>query len=183
MAHSEMNRLDLLVNQVLNNSALEDGNSFIIPESIDLKIIVNEVLQSLQPRFEKQDVEINFECTNNSVIVDADSLHLHGVLVNLIDNSLKYSTAKAKISVNLTQNENEAILTIDDNGIGIPSEYIDKVFDKFFRVPNKDKHNVKGYGLGLNYAALVMQQHQGTISVKNLDEGGCRFTLILPNKV
>lgn len=183
MAHSEINRLDLLVNQVLNNSALEEGNKFIMPESIDLKIIVDEVINSMKPRFEKQEAMINFESASSSIIVDADSLHIHGVLVNLIDNSLKYSSSKAKISINLSQNEKETILTIDDNGIGIPNEYTDKVFDKFFRVPNKDQHNVKGYGLGLNYASLVMQQHQGTISVRNLDEGGCRFTLTLPNKV
>lgn len=182
MAHSEMNRLDLLVNQVLNNSALEEGNTFIQPESIDLNILVNEVIHSMKPRIEKQESEINFKSDIDATIIYADGLHLHGVIVNLIDNSLKYSTAKAKISVKLSQNENETILTIEDNGIGIPNEYIDKVFDKFFRVPNKDRHNVKGYGLGLNYAALVMQQHKGKISVTNLEKGGCRFTLTFPRK-
>ncbi len=183
MAHSEMDRLDQLVNKVLNNSALEEGNSFILPESIDLNELVNDVIHSMQPRINKQEAEIKFKSDNHPVIIDADSLHIHGVIVNLIDNSLKYSKANAQILITLTQNEKETILTLDDNGIGIPNEYIDKVFDKFFRVPNKDKHNVKGYGLGLNYASLVMQQHQGSISVENLDNGGCSFTLILPNKL
>jgi len=114
---------------------------------------------------------------DDTFFVDADKLHVHGVLVNLIDNSLKYTCKKPKISIDLTQNEKETILTISDNGIGIPDEYLNKVFDKFFRVPTGDKHNVKGYGLGLNYAALVMKHHGGKISVENLDEGGCRFTL------
>ena len=112
--------------------------------------------------------------------MNVDKLHIHGVLVNLIDNSLKYNQMKPKISIGIYQNEKETKLTIDDNGIGIPDEYHNKVFDKFFRVPTGDKHNVKGYGLGLNYAALVMQHHGGSISVDNLDGGGCRFTLIFP---
>ncbi len=182
MAHSEMNRLDLLVNQVLNNSAFEEGNTFIQPENIDLNTLINDVIQSMQPRIARQKAEINFESEINPTIVFADGLHLHGIILNLIDNSLKYSVDKAEISVKLTQNENETILTIEDNGIGIPIEYIDKVFEKFFRVPNKDKHNVKGYGLGLNYAALVMQQHKGAISVTNLEKGGCSFTLAFPRK-
>ena len=177
MAHSEMNRLDLLVNQVLNNSALEDGKKFIFPEIINLKTLVDEVLRSMQSRFDQQGAEINFQSDNDVINVEGDKLHLHGVLVNLIDNSLKYSHEKPKISIYLTQNINTTMLTISDNGIGIPDEYLNKVFDKFFRVPNGDKHNVKGYGLGLNYASLVMQQHGGKISVENLDEGGCRFTL------
>jgi len=178
MAHSEMNRLDLLVNQVLNNSAMEDGNKFIFPENIDLTNLVNEVLHSMQPRFDKQKAEINFQTNDEDIFVKADKLHIHGVLVNLIDNSLKYTLKKPKISIAITQNEKETKLTISDNGLGIPDEYIHKVFDKFFRVPTGDKHNVKGYGLGLNYAALVMQHHGGKISVENLDNGGCKFTLV-----
>ena len=177
MAHSEMNRLDLLVNQVLNNSVLEDGNKFIFPENINLITLVNEVLHSMKSRFDQQEAEIYFQLNDDTFFVDADKLHVHGVLVNLIDNSLKYTCKKPKISIDLTQNEKETILTISDNGIGIPDEYLNKVFDKFFRVPTGDKHNVKGYGLGLNYAALVMKHHGGKISVENLDEGGCRFTL------
>lgn len=177
MAHSEMNRLDLLINQVLNNSALEDGNKFIFLENINLKTLVNEVLHSMQSRFDQQGAEINFQSDDGTIIVNADKLHVHGVLVNLIDNSLKYTRVKPKISIDLTQNEKETKLTINDNGIGIPDEYLNKVFDKFFRVPTGDKHNVKGYGLGLNYAALVMHHHGGKISVENLDEGGCKFTI------
>jgi len=182
MAYSEMNRLDLLVNQVLNNSTMEDGNKFIFPENINLTTLVNEVLHSMQPHFDRQEAEINFQTNDKDIFVEADKLHIHGVLVNLIDNSLKYTRKKPKISIDLTQNEKETRLTISDNGLGIPDEYIHKVFDKFFRVPTGDKHNVKGYGLGLNYAALVMQHHGGKISVENLDEGGCRFKLSFVKK-
>jgi signal transduction histidine kinase len=71
---------------------------------------------------------------------------------------------------------------VSDNGLGIPKEYLSRVFDKFFRVPTGDTHNIKGYGLGLSFASLVMKQHDGSISVKNLDPEGCTFTLRFPYK-
>ena len=72
------------------------------------------------------------------------------------------------------------MLTISDNGPGIPEEYKEKIFEKFFRVPTGNRHNVKGYGLGLSYVALVMAQHKGNISVMNHASGGCTFTLTFP---
>jgi signal transduction histidine kinase len=73
------------------------------------------------------------------------------------------------------------MVTVSDNGPGIPDEYLNRVFDKFFRIPTGDKHNIKGYGLGLSYAALVMRQHGGTMEVRNNKPGhGCTFTLQFP---
>jgi len=181
IAHNEMNRLDLLVNQVLNNSAFEDGNSFIAVERIDLVSLVNEVLLSMQPRFDKQTAAVIFNAAGGEIMVNADKLHLHGVIVNLLDNSLKYTDQRPEINIELNQDDAETRLSVSDNGIGIPDEYIDKIFDKFFRVPMGNRHNVKGYGLGLNYAALVLQHHGGKIKVEcNKKKPGCTFTLIFP---
>ncbi len=180
MAHSEMNRLDLLVNQVLNNSALEEGKPFITMQPINLNKLVEEVLFSMQTRFEQAHAEVKWEAGEKEIPVHADKFHIHGVLVNLLDNSLKYCREKPKISIQVRQQNSETLVIVQDNGMGIPDEYLDKVFEKFFRVPTANLHNVKGYGLGLNYAALVMQQHQGGIKVKNLDAGGCQFTLVFP---
>jgi len=182
MAHSEMERLDLLVNQVLNNSVLEDNNSFISTENIDLVSLVKEVTASMQSRFDNQNAIVTINSSEEEIIVDADKLHLQGVIVNLLDNSLKYTKQRPEISLVIRQNQNETQLIITDNGIGVPDEYIDRIFDKFFRVPKGDKHNVKGYGLGLNYAALVMEHHHGKIGVKCNNSGGCSFTLILPRQ-
>jgi len=181
MAHKEMDRLDLLVNQVLNNSALEDGNSFISTENINLVLLVNEVRASLQPRFDEQMATVTFNFSDNEIFAEVDKLHLHGVILNLLDNSLKYTEQKPEISIDISQDNKETLISISDNGIGIPIEYRDKIFDKFFRVPMGDKHNVKGYGLGLNYAAIVMEHHHGKIWADNIAAGGCRFTLSFPN--
>ncbi|OFY47836.1 MAG: hypothetical protein A2W85_13635 [Bacteroidetes bacterium GWF2_41_31] len=180
MAHSEINRLDLLVNQVLNNSALEEGRPFITIERVNLTNLIKEVLFSMQTRFDQANAEVRLEANEEEILINADKFHVHGVLVNLIDNSLKYCTKKPEISIQIQHENRETLVVLEDNGMGIPDEYLDKVFEKFFRVPTANLHNAKGYGLGLNYAALVMQQHQGRIGVKNLDRGGCQFTLIFP---
>lgn len=180
MAHSEMNRLDLLVNQVLNNAALEEGHQFIHPEELNLVSLVNDVLLAMKARFITQEVVCDFQPEKEAAIVSGDPLHIQGVLMNLIDNSLKYTTSKPRLVIRISQEGQAWLLRIRDYGQGIPVEYTEKVFDKFFRVPTGDRHNVKGYGLGLNYAALVMRHHGGTISVSNCSDGGCEFTLRFP---
>jgi K+-sensing histidine kinase KdpD len=110
-----------------------------------------------------------------------DKLHIHGVIINLLDNTLKYSFRKPLIRIFISGKSDSVVLKISDNGEGIPKEYLPRVFDKFFRVPKGNIHDIKGYGLGLSYAKLVMEQHSGSISVRNLNEGGCEFTLIFPS--
>jgi len=109
--------------------------------------------------------------------VAIDKLHIQGVLVNLIDNSLKYGDKPVHININLAEQNGKIQLALTDNGPGIPEEYKEKVFEKFFRVPNANRHNTKGHGLGLSYAAQVMRQHNGSINVNNVAAGGCMFTL------
>lgn len=98
-----------------------------------------------------------------------------------MDNALKYSKNNAQIQVNLDLVDHKSIvLKVSDNGMGIAPEYQGKIFDKFFRVPTGDKHNIKGYGLGLSYVAEVIKSHKGSISVDSEPEKGSTFTVTLP---
>lgn len=180
MASLETDRLDLLISKVLNASMAEEGKELFNFEKINLTWLVDEVLVSLQLRLTAANASVVFEKSDDEIFIDADRLHVQGVLLNIIDNSLKYATVNPEIKIRLSKTEKEIMLSISDNGPGIPSEYIDKVFDKFFRVPSGDMHNVKGYGLGLNYAALIMKHHDGTIAAKNNPGKGCTFTLTFP---
>lgn len=186
MASKEMERLDELVSKVLNTSLLDNGKGMISTEKTDLKALVEEVIKRMDFRFntEKANVYLESACPplegNQEYIIDIDKLYTQGVLINLIDNSLKYGFGSTEIKMELKQNNSNVFLTISDNGPGIPQKYIKKVFEKFFRVPGDNKHNVKGYGLGLSFADLVMKQHNGHIELKNLPEGGCSFKLIFP---
>ncbi len=180
IAFNEMKRLDQLISQVLTTSILEDQAQYLHVEETDLVKITKEVLASLQIRFLQNKANVEFTPAEEACILDLDKLHIQGVLINLLDNSLKYNTSESKIKIKLFSKESSVFLTVSDNGPGIPEEYISRVFDKFFRVPKGDRHDVKGYGLGLSFAELVMKQHSGSINVRNLEEGGCRFTLIFP---
>jgi signal transduction histidine kinase len=177
MAIIEMNRLELLVNRALSTSLLESGKLSLHKEECDLQQLTEEVMLGMQPKLLQHDAKVVLETSGNSFLSNLDKMHTQGVIINLIDNSIKYGVNPVEIKIRLTEQDNCIQLSVTDNGPGIPEEYSERVFDKFFRVPTGNKHNAKGYGLGLSYAAQVMQQHMGSIRVANMPEGGCRFTL------
>lgn len=179
MATLELERLELLVNRSLHTSLLESGQLSIQTELCDLKTVVEEVLQAYQVKFIAYDADVQLDSKGRHFKAMADKLHFQGVLVNLLDNSLKYGEGTIRIRVLLEERNDTIFLSVTDNGPGIPEDYRHKIFDKFFRVPSRQGHQVKGYGLGLSYAAQVMQQHRGSIAVANVPEGGCCFTVSL----
>ena len=176
MVSLEMNRLDKLTTRVLEHSRLETRQHPLDKEETNLNDFIARIGSSVQMIY-PDSVKIIYEKASEIITLAIDQVYIEGVIRNLIDNSIKYGGEGVNIKVKLWQNENQVFISIEDNGPGIPKEYIDKVFDQFFRVPLGNQHNVKGFGLGLSFAALVIQQHNGTISVKNLKENGCRFTL------
>ena len=182
IASQEMDRLDSLIQKVLTSSVYNESSELMSFEMINLDDLIADVIRTSQPRFLKEEATIITELAAHDALIWADRLHIQGVIVNLLDNSLKYTTGKASIIIKTSTTEANVILAITDNGAGIPEEFQSKVFDKFFRVPADNKHNVKGYGLGLSYVAMVVKHHGGTISVKNNEIAGCTFTLSFPKK-
>lgn len=178
MAHLEVNRLELLIDKIMTTAELETDNAMLTLQQDDLKKIIQKLLDSMQIVFAHHHANATLHATDQDYMVGIDALHFEGVLKNLLDNSLKYGNENPVITISLHQNEQEVLVWVSDNGPGIPDEYADRVFDKFFRIPTGNKHPVKGYGLGLSYAALVMQQHHGKIEVKNnTPDPGCTFIL------
>ncbi len=177
MANSELQRLETLVNKVLISMLYAEQNNSIQPEKTDLNILVEEVLTTLTPQIVKENARINFVKSEKPLIINIDKFHITGVILNLLDNSFKYTRQTAEIDISFEETTNYIILKIADRGIGIPEEYLKKVFEKFFRIPQGDVHNVKGYGLGLNYCAMIMQLHHGKIEAQNRLGGGTEFIL------
>lgn len=177
---TELQRLSLLVDKVLKLSMFENKEIELQKESFDLKILIQEVMNSMRLQFEKQNAVLNFKTAGPSFLINADRLHITSVLYNLFDNALKYSKGDPEIKVELAATQNEMTLRVSDNGIGIAADYADKIFDKFFRVPSGDHHNIKGYGLGLSYAAEVVRKHQGSISLESELGKGSTFIVKLP---
>lgn len=182
VATAEVSRLQQLITRVLDHALLEEGSEGISMELVDMGALVTDLLSSMRARFEKFNATVEWTRPPVSMQVEGDPLYLQGVIINLIDNSLKYSGDDPVIEIEISEEGPDAILVVRDWGPGIAPEYLHRVFDKFFRVPANDTHNVKGYGLGLSYASMVMKLHRGTVSVKNLDKG-TMFTITIPRKV
>ncbi|HEY6062641.1 MAG TPA: HAMP domain-containing sensor histidine kinase [Chitinophagaceae bacterium] len=181
ISSNELQRLSLLVDKVLKLSMFEKKEIELKYESLNLKDIVDEVTNSLRLQLEKNNARVSVT-QNGDLNLQGDRLHLLSVVFNLVDNALKYSNGDPSIQIELNGDEQNVELSIKDNGIGIPQEYQNKVFEKFFRVPVGDTHNTKGYGLGLSYAAHVVKKHNGIISVDSQPGLGTRFTIILPKQ-
>jgi two-component system, OmpR family, phosphate regulon sensor histidine kinase PhoR len=180
ISSNELQRLSFLVDKVLKLSMFEKHQVELKEETIDLAVLVNEVVNSMKLQFEKYKAQVNVQLHGYRFEIEADRLHTTSVLFNLLDNALKYSKENPSIHVELKDETERILLTITDNGIGIPVEFHKKIFDKFFRVPAGDTHNVKGYGLGLSYVSYVIQRHYGSIEVESQPGIGSRFIIKLP---
>lgn len=176
---NELQRLSLLVDKVLKLSMFEKKEIELRYERLDMKQLVTEVTESMRLQFEKHEAEVTIH-TEGDTTLEGDRLHLVSVLFNLMDNALKYSPCAPQINIQITGSNNKVYLSIADTGIGIPAEYKDKVFEKFFRVPTGNVHNAKGYGLGLSYVAHVIKKHQGNIKVESVEGDGSKFIVTLP---
>ncbi len=177
MVSLEMNRLDALTNRVLSHSKLETHGMVLRLEKVNLQELVQSVLSKLEAQLAESKASASFEKKTNQSHILIDPFYIEHVIINLIDNSLKYAAPNPKIIISIEEDSKYTNVMVDDNGPGIPNEYLSKVFENFFRVPKGDTHNVKGHGLGLSFALMVMKQHKGKIEVKNLPERGCRFIL------
>jgi two-component system phosphate regulon sensor histidine kinase PhoR len=181
ISHNELQRLSLLVDKVLKLSMFEKKEIDLKFELLNMKDLIQEVTSSMRLQFEKYGAQVSVAVDGDTTL-QGDRLHLVSVIFNLLDNALKYSNGTPQIQVVAKGDPGKVQLIISDNGIGIPKEFHDKIFDKFFRVPTGNLHNAKGYGLGLSYVAHVIQQHNGSISVDSVESTGSRFVINLPKQ-
>ncbi len=182
IAGQELNRLSLLVDKVLRLSMFETQQVELKYEWFDVRALVNEVMNSMQLQFGKYHASVTLDAEGEDFSLMADRMHITSVVYNLLDNALKYSKGNPVININIESKEKEMVLSVKDNGIGIPASYKEKIFDKFFRVPHGDKHNVKGYGLGLSYVAHIIAEHKGTVTAESEEGKGTTFIIKLPKE-
>ncbi len=181
MASKEAERLENLVGRVLNHQVLEDPSAVVQKEVCDLGEVARKVLATLEIQIKEKGAKAEVQSPPEPCLVLADLVYLESVVINLIDNSLKYAGPQAEIHIEIVCNDQGKFLKVKDKGPGIPDKYRDQIYEKFFRIPTGDQHNVKGYGLGLNFASRVMGIHGGSITFRNLPGRGCEFILNFPN--
>ena len=183
ISRQELDRLSMLVDKVLKTALFEQQSLALTPEPLDAAELIQQVLGTLKPQLEKYGAECQYVAEGADFGLRADRVHLTNVLYNLLDNALKYSQGTPVIILRLREDATHIRLEVLDEGIGIPELYQQKIFEKFFRVPSGDVHNVKGYGLGLSYVASVVRQHGGSIAVESTLGHGSRFTIRLPRNL
>jgi two-component system phosphate regulon sensor histidine kinase PhoR len=182
ISQNELQRLNLLVDKVLKLSIFEKKEIELKKEVFDLRRLTEEVMNTMKLQFEKYQAKVSLQIDGDLFLIEADKLHITSVIYNLLDNALKYSAENPVIDVQLKAHAQYAGINVKDNGIGIPPEYKGRIFEKFFRVPTGNRHNIKGYGLGLSYVSEVVKRHHGFITVESEPGKGSVFSVRIPLK-
>lgn len=182
MIRDENKRLSILVESILQTSILDKGEFKLKRSDIDVHEIINQAIQNTQLLIDQRNGTITKQLDAIKCLINADKVHLTNIIFNLIDNAIKYTKDNPNIVI-ATKDTIEGIeITIKDNGIGISKENLRKIFDKFYRVPTGNVHNVKGFGLGLSYVLAVVEKHNGTINVESEIGKGSTFKIVMPLK-
>ena len=174
----QLTRLSSMVERILAVSVEEDGRGSHNPETLELKPMLEQIVRGCQAVGKRVTTQLN--CPEE-VIINADKFHLRNILQTIIDNSIKYSNEEVNVSIDVEQTDSTTSIAITDDGIGIAERHLQHIFDKFYRVPTGDKHNVRGYGLGLYYARTIVERHEGTIAARSRKGEGTTITITLPN--
>ena len=183
---TQLKQLSGLVEQILSMSMEQRKNFRLNYEPVELRPMLENLISQHRLKADKP-TEFKLIMEEN-ITLRADRLHLYNMISNLIDNAIKYSDEKAYIYISAIRCNNPyngdrnayVMLKIQDKGIGIPADRQKHLFDKFYRVPTGNLHNVKGYGLGLYYVKTMIEQHKGTVSVESSTGKGSTFTLKIP---
>jgi two-component system phosphate regulon sensor histidine kinase PhoR len=176
----ENDKLTRQVEQVLSMTALERGEIPIHKTELDLHALIHESLKCISVQIEHKHgaAKLTLDAEKHQVV--GDHAHLTNAICNLIDNAIKYSKDNPEISIQTYNEDKNIVIEVGDNGIGIDAKYHDKVFDKFFRVPTGDVHDVKGFGLGLAYIKKIIELHGGRIELDSELNNGTSFIITLP---
>ncbi|MCB9282752.1 MAG: HAMP domain-containing histidine kinase [Lewinellaceae bacterium] len=173
-------RLNNQVEKVLQLAKIEGDNFRLSPEETDLHDFLNQIVPSARIKVEEMggSLSCSLEATHPTIM--ADKLHLSNIIHNLLDNAIKYCKTAPSIQI-LTQTKGKnTVLTVSDKGIGIAPEHQHKVFEKFYRVPTGNVHNVKGFGLGLFYIKSICHAHGWKIDLESKPEEGTSISISIP---
>lgn len=176
----ENNRLQQHVERVLQMARLDKEDIGLKKETIDVHTVIDEIVKNMTPVVSEKNGAIVVQLNASEPSLVCDKLHFINVLNNLIDNAIKYCDTNPAITISTFNSNKNLHIVVTDNGIGISSENHRRVFQKFYRVPTGNVHNVKGFGLGLNYVRTIIEAHKGTIRLKSELNNGCEFTIRLP---
>jgi PAS domain S-box-containing protein len=177
IVQSQAEHLERLVNDLLDLSRVQWGNLHLHVEKFNLVDVLTEIIQSTQASAEQHTIFLDIQVRDTQIV--ADKARIGQVIGNVLDNAVKYSPQGGQITVRLGELEGDYLVSIIDQGIGINPEYLDHIFERFYRVRNTASRQFSGIGLGLYVTRAIIEQHGGRIWVTNNQGLGCTFSFTL----
>jgi two-component system, OmpR family, phosphate regulon sensor histidine kinase PhoR len=178
----ESKRLSSQVEKVLQMAVFNEGKLKLKFSQIDLNKLAETVASNFEIRVANENGELKTDLQAENSYIKGDEVHITNVIFNLLDNAVKYSKSNPQIELSTENKNGFVIVQVKDNGIGIPKEHQSQIFERFYRVPTGNIHNVKGFGLGLSYVKRIVDAHNGKIKVDSTLGKGTRFRLYFPLK-
>ncbi len=176
----ESKRLGSQVEKVLQLASMEKDNLSLSMYSTSLNLLVESAVERAKFQIEEKNGSLKIELLVEDVEIMADETHFSNAIFNLLDNAIKYSHEAPEINLLISVINQNVIISVRDNGIGLSKDQQQHIFDKFYRVPTGNLHDVKGFGLGLNYVRYIVEAHRGEIKVESQLKKGSNFSIILP---
>ncbi|WP_276089439.1 HAMP domain-containing sensor histidine kinase [Pedobacter sp. JY14-1] len=181
--YDENVRLGNHIERVLSIARLEKKELKLEEAPVDMNELIVAVADSMSLQLQKKEAVVTLDLKATDAVVKGDELHLSNVIYNLIDNANKYSIGTPKITISTRNTARKLQIDVADEGIGMTKEQSRRIFDQFYRVPTGNLHDVKGFGLGLNYVQDILQQMGGTIKVHSEKDKGTKFEISIPLNV
>jgi two-component system phosphate regulon sensor histidine kinase PhoR len=176
----ESKRLSMQVEKVLQMAVFNEGRLKMKFKNFDLNELIDSVLQNFEIRVHSLNGHIALSKNATNSIIYGDYVHITNVLFNLLDNAVKYCKSNPEIDVLTENRKDKLVVSVKDNGVGIAKEHQKQIFERFYRVPTGNLHDVKGFGLGLHYVYKIIEAHNGTIEVESTLNKGTIFIINLP---
>ncbi|MEK6268754.1 MAG: ATP-binding protein [Planococcus sp. (in: firmicutes)] len=178
IVHTESNRLEMLINDLLDLSKVEQSGFRVNAQPMNMEAVIKRAREMIQPKIDEKSIHLKLEIQAVTVLGDAN--RLIQVMMNLLINAVTYSSNHTEITIRLFRKDNRAIIQVEDQGIGIESSEIERLFERFYRVDRARSRNSGGTGLGLSIVKHLIEAHHGQVEVDSTVGVGTTFTIYLP---
>ena len=179
---TEKNRLQTQVDKILRLTTVESASLITEKADVDIHDIIRQNLAVFLPVVTEKEGLISFRAGAKYHIVSGDPVHLYNAISNLVDNAIKYSRDEPDVLIETSNTDREILISIRDKGIGMNDSDLRMIFNKFYRVKHGDRHDVKGFGIGLSYVKKIVELHGGSVEAKSIPGEGSVFNIHLPIK-